>query len=150
MFFGPILKMYCQYAFSICIVRDEGHTDGGECYVTFTACNVNLGNGFIPKSGVFSVSSFSRFDSFNRRKTVFLLHYFHYWGIKLTLIAVSWARPLHVHLDCVHLRWQEVSPHPQKERKGHLRSYRSGVLQNVKSFTRNQILAHKLRQFWYF
>jgi len=34
--------------------RDEGHTDGGECYVTFTACNVNLGNGFIPKSGVFS------------------------------------------------------------------------------------------------
>merc|ERR1719447_1630237 len=34
--------------------RDEGHTDGGECYVTFSACTVNLGNGFIPKSGVFS------------------------------------------------------------------------------------------------
>merc|ERR1740123_2302208 len=34
--------------------RDEGHTDGGECYVTFTGCNVNIGNGFIPKSGVFS------------------------------------------------------------------------------------------------
>jgi len=33
--------------------RDEGHADGGECYVTFSACNVNLGNGFIPKSGMF-------------------------------------------------------------------------------------------------
>lgn len=33
--------------------RDEGHTDGGECYVSFAACSVNLGNGFIPKSGVF-------------------------------------------------------------------------------------------------
>ena len=38
--------------------RDEGHTDGGECYVTFSACTVNLGNGFIPKSGVFSVRTF--------------------------------------------------------------------------------------------
>ena len=33
--------------------RDEGHSDGGECYVTFSGCNVNLGNGFIPKSGMF-------------------------------------------------------------------------------------------------
>jgi len=33
--------------------RDEGHADGGECYVTFSGCNVNLGNGFIPKSGMF-------------------------------------------------------------------------------------------------
>jgi len=33
--------------------RDESHTDGGECYVTFQGCSVNTGNGFIPKSGVF-------------------------------------------------------------------------------------------------
>eukprot|EP00090_Calanus_glacialis_P047592 TRINITY_DN9958_c0_g1_i1.p1 TRINITY_DN9958_c0_g1~~TRINITY_DN9958_c0_g1_i1.p1 ORF type:complete len:890 (+),score=282.79 TRINITY_DN9958_c0_g1_i1:145-2814(+) len=33
--------------------RDEGHADGGECYVTFSGCNVNLGNGFLPKSGMF-------------------------------------------------------------------------------------------------
>merc|ERR1719277_941224 len=33
--------------------RDEGHADGGECYVTFSGCNVNLGGGFIPKSGMF-------------------------------------------------------------------------------------------------
>jgi hypothetical protein len=38
-------------------LRDEGHTDGGECYVTFAGCSVNLGNGFIPKSGVFQVGS---------------------------------------------------------------------------------------------
>jgi len=40
------------------IRRDEGHTDGGECYVTFAACTVNIGNGFIPKSGVFQVGFF--------------------------------------------------------------------------------------------
>ena len=33
--------------------RDEGHSDGGECYVTFSGCNVNLGNAFTPKSGIF-------------------------------------------------------------------------------------------------
>jgi len=27
--------------------------DGGECYVTFSGCNVNIGNGMIPKSGIF-------------------------------------------------------------------------------------------------
>merc|ERR1719192_952760 len=33
--------------------RDDGDSSGGESYVTFTGCNVNIGNGFIPKSGVF-------------------------------------------------------------------------------------------------
>jgi len=33
--------------------RDEGMSDGGECFVTFTGCTVNIGNGFIPKSGIF-------------------------------------------------------------------------------------------------
>jgi len=33
--------------------RDDGHSCGGECYVTFTTCTVNIGNGFIPKSGIF-------------------------------------------------------------------------------------------------
>jgi len=33
--------------------RDEGLSDGGECFVTFSGCSVNVGNGFIPKSGVF-------------------------------------------------------------------------------------------------
>ena len=49
--------------FNIVIIRDEGHTDGGECYVTFTACNVNIGNGFIPKSGIFQVRTLSQLDS---------------------------------------------------------------------------------------
>ena len=46
------------HIFTLFFLRDEGHTDGGECYVTFSACTVNLGNGFIPKSGVFSVITF--------------------------------------------------------------------------------------------
>jgi len=33
--------------------RDEGMSDGGESYVTFSGCTVNVGNGFIPKSGMF-------------------------------------------------------------------------------------------------
>jgi len=33
--------------------RDDGHIDGGECYVTFTGCNVNMGGAFLPKSGIF-------------------------------------------------------------------------------------------------
>ena len=33
--------------------RDEGLSDGGECFVTFSGCTVNVGNGFIPKSGIF-------------------------------------------------------------------------------------------------
>ena len=48
---SEIINSYTLHFF----LRDEGHTDGGECYVTFSACTVNLGNGFIPKSGVFSV-----------------------------------------------------------------------------------------------
>jgi len=46
-----LMQKSCSVAFNA--HRDEGHTDGGECYVTFTSCTVNIGNGFVPRSGIF-------------------------------------------------------------------------------------------------
>jgi len=46
-----LMKKSTSVAFNA--YRDDGITDGGECYVTFTACSINLGNAMIPKSGIF-------------------------------------------------------------------------------------------------
>lgn len=46
-----LMQKSCSVAFNA--HRDEGHQEGGECYITFSSCTVNIGGGFIPKSGIF-------------------------------------------------------------------------------------------------
>ena len=38
---------------TFCAYREDDHTSTEENYITFTGCTVNLGNGFIPKAGMF-------------------------------------------------------------------------------------------------
>jgi hypothetical protein len=46
-----LMKKSSSVAFNA--FRDDGCSDGGESYVTFSGCTVNIGNGMIPKSGIF-------------------------------------------------------------------------------------------------
>jgi len=46
-----MIQKTCSVAFNA--FREDNHAEGGECYITFTSCSVNIGNGFVPKSGIF-------------------------------------------------------------------------------------------------
>ncbi len=43
-------------SFSPNFIRDDSYFNGGEDYLTFTGCTVNIGNGMVPKSGEFRCS----------------------------------------------------------------------------------------------
>ena len=42
----------CSVAFDA--YRDESYVNGGEDYLTFSGCTVNIGNGMCPKTGEFT------------------------------------------------------------------------------------------------